>query len=139
MMVRIVIGSSLLVLLTHGVAWACSCSGETNPVEEDLASHDIVVFGEVRSVGRPLVGCDRPFGNPYNVRIEVMEAFAGAEDGETITVHTHTSGASCGIPFEEGEQWLVFAYGPDSWASLCGPSQLAASDDPRLEALRELR
>jgi hypothetical protein len=137
---RVVLGSILLSSLVHGAAWACSCIGAPgNWTEEAVAEHELVVYGEILSVRRPIGGCGGGGMGPYNrVRIEVIEAFAGADDGEVVTFSTSASGASCGIDFQEGERWVVFAAGDGPTAILCGPSDRSSDDDPRLDSLRDL-
>jgi hypothetical protein len=98
---------------------------------------DLVVWGEVLTVRDPLLGC---FSNtsmdPVNVRIEVIEGFAGAEAGDVVTVQTPSSGASCGVDFQPGDTWLIFAM-KDGNVSLCGPSRETGEDDSTLVELRE--
>jgi hypothetical protein len=74
--------------------------------------------------------------DPVNVRIEVIDAFAGAEPGDVVTVQTPAGGASCGVDFQVGSTWLIFAE-EDPKVSLCGPSREAGEDDSTLVELRE--
>src|SRR5688500_18828343 len=113
-MLRVVVGSILLTSLVHGVAWACSCV-PPGPLEEEIDAYDLVVYGEVisRRAHRRGLGCTRSSLDPVDVEIEVIEGFVGAEAGEVVTVTTAAGGASCGVDFAEGEQWLVFASGED--------------------------
>ncbi len=126
-----------LQLGLHGLAWACSC-GEPPAVADAAADADLVVFGTVESVsgrGPRLCGSMRS-DDAIRVEIAVEEAWKGANAGETVTVETAISDASCGVDFAEGESWLVYA--TQGEARLCSRTRLADADDPELEELDRL-
>lgn len=127
---------AVLELGIHGVAWACSCA-TLDTVEDALADSDLVVYGEVLSVRGPFsLGCTISSADPMQVRVEVLEAFEGAEVGDVITIETARDGASCGVGFQEGEDWLIYASGGST--GLCTRTRPADADDPELEELATL-
>ncbi len=131
---RPVVSLVALVAATHGVAWACTCVPE--PLDVLVDQSDLVVHGEILSVRGPIrLGCGSSLDS-MNVRVEVLEAFVGAEAGEVVTVHTTRSSASCGVGFAEGDRWLVIAQGGQAW--LCGGSEPAEVGDSVLDRVREM-
>lgn len=107
---RILLGTLVLTALVHGAAWACSCVASGYGTADMVDDFDLVVWGEVLSVRSAFVGCGpRSSMDPVNVRIEVIDGFAGVSAGDVVTVHTPSSGASCGIEFQPGSTWLIFA------------------------------
>jgi hypothetical protein len=106
-------GLSLLVLLPD-CAIACSCGGfGTKKQVEWALSHSGAVFsGEVVDVedGPPISysGIDLPSSD---VTLQVSEVWKGPQR-ETLEVITERAdGVSCGYPFEEGQEYLVYASG----------------------------
>ncbi len=43
------------------------------------------------------------------IYFEVTEAFAGTKKGERVSIHSNTGGGDCGVWFQRGETYLVFA------------------------------
>jgi hypothetical protein len=114
---RIRAGFLLLVLLlgfslvVARPAQACSCAGMWDTEEEFLRS-DAVFAGEVVEVKElPMeqAGPTDP-GMPYlaPVTFDVKGAWKGVA-GDSVVVHGQGPGPSCGIDFERGETYLVFA------------------------------
>jgi hypothetical protein len=106
-----------------------------------VAGHDQVFLGEV--LQGPLepgfLGCaGAPIGSadPMEYEVEVIEAFAGVETGEVVTVTSARSGASCGVEMSEGETWLLMV--SDGSVSLCDWNLPGDEADDELDALREL-
>ncbi|MDQ4127276.1 MAG: hypothetical protein M3151_04905 [Actinomycetota bacterium] len=88
-------------------ARACSCAG-TPSVKEGLRSSDAVFWGEAVSVEEQgLASSAPPFQNP--VTFEVRESWKGVSQ-ERVIVHGQGPEASCGLDFDEGKSYLVFAY-----------------------------
>jgi hypothetical protein len=109
--VLVVLG--LLVLLPD-CAHACSCGGGVPfPVLARGAVASAVFSGEVLDVaeGPPR----RMFGtsvSSFRVTLRVSEVWKGPWR-ETLEVSTPSGGASCGYPFKEGQEYLVYAYGKE--------------------------
>ncbi len=94
-----------------GGAHACSCAGGWS-TEEEFRRSTAVFSGEVVEVGKlPMeqVGPTDP-GVPLlaPVTFDVTGAWKGVT-GDTVVVHGQGPGPSCGLNFERGETYLVFA------------------------------
>lgn len=93
-------------------AYACSCAG-TSSSEEALQSSDAVFSGKVLEVGKlppeppGSTTMPMPFLNP--VTFDVGEAWKGVS-GSSVIVHGEGPEPSCGIDFDRGETYLVFAH-----------------------------
>jgi hypothetical protein len=100
------------VFLIPDCAFACLCVGAEGSkkeiVKDALADSEAVFSGEV-------VKIDRPSGPGWNTAdletdtFRVSESWKGPE-GSMLEVRTQVSGASCGYPFKEGQEYLVYAY-----------------------------
>ncbi|MBX3275435.1 MAG: hypothetical protein KF729_34540 [Sandaracinaceae bacterium] len=92
---------SVLAALAPARAAACSCMAIT--ALQAYEGHTVVFEGrvlEVRSAADP--------SGANVVRFEVVQHWKGVET-EAIEVETGTSSAACGIAFEPGTSWLVYA------------------------------
>ena len=125
-----------------GEAYACSCA-ETRSVEETFEKSAAVFSGEVvkaeETPPEPPDG-DDPFLGLGPVTFEVEETWKGASE-DSVTVYGHGPEVSCGIDFEKGETYLVYAYrtNGDLGTDYCGrtkPLSLAGSDVSELNAAR---
>ena len=101
-------------------AYACSCAG-TSSVEEELRSSDAVFAGEMVRGGledpRPEDGA--MFGG---IEFRVDESWKGVSGDSAVVYGQDTAyygkleegkmytASSCAFPFEEGENYLVYAY-----------------------------
>lgn len=99
-----------LVFAVPGRALACSCS-PSPPFDKAVKEADVVFAGVVTSSeqtsGQSFPGSS-PYGN-FVYTFEVDEVVAG-DVGRTIEVSSHSSGAACGIRFQEGPRYIAFAY-----------------------------
>ena len=109
---RVLVALGAVSAVEHAVAWACSCVQITDVVET-AAQYAQVFVGEVKHAG--VGGCD----GRARTRFEVVEAFKGVEEGETVKVEHAVDGAACGLLFDDGEQYLVFASRGET--NLCAP------------------
>lgn len=118
-------------------AHACSCAGFSS-TEEAFRTSDAVFFGEAVEVGklpsRPAGGTT--FAMPYlaPVTFEVQGSWKGVS-GASAVVRGQGPEASCGINFERGETYLVFAYRAGSegplQTDLCGATSAASGEIAR--------
>ena len=99
-----------LVFVVPGRAMACSCVPPP-PFEKAVKQADAVFVGEVAS-SEPVDG-RQPFAGimsdglvSYSFAVE--EVVAG-DVGSGVKVISHSSGATCGFPFHEGDRYVVFA------------------------------
>ncbi|MBX7173334.1 MAG: hypothetical protein K1X72_20365 [Pyrinomonadaceae bacterium] len=102
----------LLVLILFGFenAKACECMGREKPTTE-FRKTPVIFVGTVKSVNSV---DSRKFGYEYNrydlqTTFSVNEAFKGVK-GNEIDIFSSSQGTACGIEFQKGEQYLVYAY-----------------------------
>ena len=111
---------SLAVLLPVA-SRACTCV-EPRPPLDELARCTAVFSGQVTNVELFQV----PGQGWYRKRVTLTltECWKGGL-GATVVVRTGLSDADCGVQFEVGSDWLVYAGGPldDLGASLCSRTQ----------------
>ena len=83
---------------------ACSCGPVPTPAEALEQAH-AVFSGTVKEIeGLP------PGGTPLRVAFRADRWWKGGE-GATVSIVTSDDEAACGFHFEDGEAYLVFAYG----------------------------
>jgi len=98
-----------VVFLFSECAFACSCGGlpagsQKETVELALSDSDAVFSGKVVEVDK---------GSQIStVTLRVDEVWKGPQR-ETLRVSTPSYGAACGYHFEEGQEYLVYAYGKE--------------------------
>jgi len=118
---------SMLVafVLIHGPAWACSCMG-TGPVCYAYWQSPTIFRGKVleRTLlpGQQSLSSFQGGWSHFEVRFSVSEMLRGKPERETV-VMTNEGGSACGFPFQDGEEYLVFAYSNQAtgelWTSTC--------------------
>ncbi|TYP69726.1 hypothetical protein [Paenibacillus methanolicus] len=117
------------------VSYACDCA-EPNPAEA-LANAKLVFTGEVLRVKKQerqarVLG---PIEHREANHFKVTESWKGAEQTELI-VFDRGSEASCGIDFQVGARYLVYAYqerNGDAYTGQCSVKELtAAASDLRV-------
>jgi len=104
-MQRIIYLCIILIVTLNNSLFACSCSKERS-IEEEFAGVDIVFTGKVIKIEQ---SDDSYMGSASDVRFEVLKPYKGTTD-RVITVRTSRYDISCGYSFEEGKQYLVYAY-----------------------------
>lgn len=83
---------------------ACSCIAPGSPTEE-LARAAVVFRGRVTAIATERA----PAGNQYQrVTFQADTVWKGSITHE-VAVYTSSSSASCGYPFMQGEEYLVYA------------------------------
>jgi hypothetical protein len=96
----------VVFLLPPDCASACSCA--MPPGSRDaLADSDAVFSGEVVAVEQGTATATSPGYDTATLR--VSEAWKGSGRG-TLEVRTPSQGTACGYRFEEGREYLVYAY-----------------------------
>jgi hypothetical protein len=113
----IVLFLGVFVVMTTGFspAHACSCFGLS--AEQAFQRSDVVFTGTVTTITPPPAGSVRSTASPEKVTFRVLNVSKGAASSPngTIVVTTAVSDVSCGYPFQNGGQYLVFArYGSDA-------------------------
>jgi hypothetical protein len=124
-------GMSLLLLLPD-CASACSCMGVST--QRYISSSDAVFSGEVVDLQKG-TSVSRMFGPSDTVTLRVSEAWKGTDQG-TLEVSTPSQGSACGYHFEEGQEYLVYAYGKqDLKVDACGGTTHLSKADEDLALL----
>jgi hypothetical protein len=82
-------------------SYACSCLPPGSPKEE-LAKVDAVFSGEVLSV-------KDKYNSTKQVKVKVIESWKGIAS-KNITIYTSIDSASCGVHFESGKEYLIYAH-----------------------------
>jgi hypothetical protein len=115
-------------------AHACSCMATT---PRDAAQAASTVFeGRVLRVDKGDPNAQVNAGH-HTVDLQVVRYFKG-EGGESITLQTASNSAACGIEFEIGGSYLVYANtneGSGLWAGLCSGTRPMAGAEADLEHL----
>ena len=99
---------NLLLAGTSNLRNAHACSCASVPLEEYLRTSDAVFSGEV--VGIDANDLSRgPWPQLGKVTFNVSDVWKGVSE-EPVAVYGQGPEASCGIDFEKGESYLVYAY-----------------------------
>ena len=99
-----------LVFVVPGRAMACSCMSPP-PFEKSVKQADAVFVGEVAS-SAPVDGRQRFMGMMSDELVAygfAVEEVVAGDVGSSVEVITHSSSATCGFPFQEGDRYVVFA------------------------------
>ncbi|HET8586793.1 MAG TPA: hypothetical protein VFM74_02865 [Candidatus Limnocylindria bacterium] len=126
----VLIGVALGLAPTN-VVLACSCA--TLAGDDQLSNADLAFVGVVTGVqtsARPAVDGFSLVGFRFN--IETVQK--GSVSDRAVTIQSPTDSASCGVEFQVGERWQVFAdANPAAGAlvtGLCSGNQLLDKDVP---------
>jgi hypothetical protein len=106
-------------------AYACECDGRGSPREE-LRKAKAVFTGEIVEI-TPVSQ-----GSSYLIKFKVKRFWKGVK-GEFINVQS--PGGLCGLPFNVGEVWIVYAYGRELWTDNCRRTKKAENATEDLRAL----
>ena len=112
------------VVLLPDCASACTCElvdrSQKVIVEFAVSSSEAVFAGKIVDLKGNQKG---PFGGIDKVSFRVSEVWKGPERG-ALEVSTQAHEGTCGYPFEEGREYLVYAYGKqDLEVSLCSETK----------------
>jgi hypothetical protein len=126
----------VVFLLPPQCAFACQCTmlPDGMDTERALADSEAVFSGEVVKIDRP-----SPFKSGADLETDtfrVSEVWKGPEQ-RTLEVRTALMGASCGYPFKEGQEYLVYAYTGKQGleVDLCNGTQPLTEANADLEVL----
>lgn len=129
----------LVIFAMHtAIVAACSCIMPAPPMESMEASA-AVFSGTAISVEGMGDGIMTSGADPIEVTFAVSKVWKGPQT-ETITLTTPRDSAACGYPFEEGEEYLVYAYEEENGAlttGLCTRTTTLATASDDLAALGE--
>jgi hypothetical protein len=121
-----------LLALLPDCASACSCAilGSQQEMAKQALSNSAAVFsGEVADVEKQ--------GRTATVTLRVSEVWKGPEQG-TLEVATSSQESACGYPFEEGQEYLVYAYGKRGLkVDLCSQTKPLSKAGASLQVLED--
>ncbi len=127
----------VVFLLPPQCAYACSCAGSRDAVRA-LADSEAVFSGEVVEVaeGPPTKMMGISGVRTSRVTLRASEVWKGPQR-ETLEVSTLRDGMSCGYPFKEGQEYLVYAYTGKQGleVDLCNGTQRLTEAQADLEVL----
>jgi hypothetical protein len=123
----------VVVLFSPDCAYACSCAmppgTQKERAERALSSSEAVFSGEVAAIEKEAATASHP--GTATATLRVSEVWKGPERA-TLEVSTASQESACGFPFEEGREYLVYAYGKhDLNVDLCSetkPLSIAEAD-----------
>jgi hypothetical protein len=123
-----------MVITCFGVesAWACSCVVPPPP-REALAASDAVFLGKVIKTRRDAKGINE--GNLF-ATFRVRQLWKGGL-GQEVVIETPPNSAACGVAFQEGKEYLIYASMQDGSlrTHLCTRTKPAKNADADVEAL----
>jgi hypothetical protein len=127
---RITVTLVLVAALAPGAASACSCTNELT-LEEEFGYAWTVFSGRVLAV-QPSVEVNAP---PLAIIIQPLERWKGPL-GDPQVVYTNLDEATCGYPFEVGQDYLIFTtltyvgitYSPAHFTHLCAKTSPLAGN-----------
>lgn len=132
-----------ILILSNYETFACSCMGTEKPSTE-FRKTPIIFVGTVKSVNS---ADSKEFGDSYNFNdlrttFFVDEAIKGVKTKE-IDVYTSSQGTACGISFQKGKQYLVYADNNDEkrkyyTTSICSRTRLTEDKEDEIAVLRSL-
>jgi hypothetical protein len=117
-------------------AFACSCIRPGTP-QEELERSAVVFSGKVQNMKVRQQGPAQSSDDPVTVVFETTKFWKG-QPSQTLVLETAASGASCGFEFQQGQEYIVYAFGADGGAlqaSLCSRTQLLGQAGEDLAAL----
>jgi hypothetical protein len=118
-------------------AHACSCAS-VSP-ERQIKTSDAVFSGEVMETEEGGLVSPSDTGPPLGpVTLDVKDAWKGASEN-SIVVYGYGLEASCGIEFERGESYLVYAHRSNGEASKPLETSLCEGTKPMSDAGADLR
>ncbi len=106
LIVAVAINLLVVGILNVREAHACSCASQT--LEKEIRTSDAVFSGEVVGVESDVLlpGPGPPLGK---VTFDVRDSWKGVS-GQSVVVYGQGPEVSCGIDFEQGKSYLVYAY-----------------------------
>jgi hypothetical protein len=133
--------AALVLFVFAPAALPCSCF-QPNPVCSSYWNTPLVFSG--RAVSKQLIYDDPKPGvigpGRYEVAFMVTESLKG-DAGKQIVIRTHNQSSACGFDFEDGQDYIVFAYERNGewWTSICSLThRVKDADDSDLKWIHGL-
>ncbi len=91
---------------------ACSCGLFGSAISvRDYNSIPYIFSGTVKDI---IIDQQQKFDKQKRVLVTVDEVFKGAFNSDSVYVYTAISDASCGLPMQPNQQWVIWAYLDDN-------------------------
>lgn len=113
-------------------AFACSCPGMPYPPEQAFKTSQEIFSGKVISITKDEnVNEAQSMFPHYKILFQVLDSWKG-DNKDIVTVATGINEDACGISFQEGENYIVYAYDDTQYGDglatgLCQRTKLLAS------------
>lgn len=137
-MKKILLLATSLLVLSANSANACTCA-PTTPKQSFESSSAVFSGGVIDVVGQE-TGSNEPVSSnePVKVIFEVSKVWKGKVE-QQLVVTTPASEASCGYSFQEGEEYLVYAYAQEAelQTNLCSGTKPLSEAQADLAVLGE--
>lgn len=125
-----------LLILLPSPSFACSCAAQ--PELESALEKSSIVF-----IGRVVEQRATPFKKGQTeVKMTVFKRFKGFEDvpeSEYLLVYTPDNEGACGVKFQNGFEYLVFAGGTPAFFTVSSCSRTQLLDNAMLDQQRLIR
>ena len=109
------------VVIAPSPAFACTCiqiTDQTPPTKERIAEYDAVFLGTVLERQADQNGPVYTF--------QVTTSWKGVDKSQ-FTIQTGSGSGDCGVQFDKGKTYLVYAQGPATnnylWTDICTPTK----------------
>ena len=101
----ILLGIVFSLILFVDLVDACSCISDVS-VEEAFQQSDVIFIGKVIKIDKPLLTISS--SDPMDIQFTLSKSYKGDLE-EIIQVQTALDSSSCGFPFSENTDYLVYA------------------------------
>ncbi len=124
---RITLVSLFILFVITNKVFACNCNpGGT--IDANVANSDLIVKVKVIStsytdqldtMGAKILGDPRNVFSKYwkfyvkVYKVQIKEVYKGYTSSDTISIVTGMNGASCGIDFSEGGEYIIYGFEKD--------------------------
>lgn len=100
--------TALILIFGSAAALACDCMGFSSP-EDHIANADVVFVGIAKRTYE-LKKAEDSFESTQSTQFEIIEILKGDIDGQEISIlHSPHDGVNCGVDFNVGDLYEVFA------------------------------
>lgn len=137
--IRVGIALAAVCLMFPAMVAACDCVNAGPPCKAFKATPNVFT-GRVTRISTIQVKMPSSVGYPQQlVQLQIARNYRGQEGKSTVEVVTGEGGGDCGFSFEEGKQYLVYAYphaaSGELYTGICQRTRLLSGADEDLEYL----
>lgn len=132
----------LTLILFSSYAMACSCMfvpmSAKKLMESQLAIEGKIIDKKVvAEPGSEAAPDESHYGGYYKYTVSIAEVINGNYKGKTLTIYSHTQGATCGVNLSLNETYYLYAYGSGGNYStgLCSDNRMKKSVSKRYKQI----